>query len=81
MPLEHTEDLSLQHECVAGLEALAGGKTPLLADKIMGFVEYAVAHREVIAKFGRFPHRNDILGRKSTPEEKEYLLSKRVFKG
>jgi len=77
MPLEHTEDLSLQHECVAGLEALAGGKTPLLADKIMGFVEYAVAHREVIAKFGRFPHRNKILGRESTAEELAYLASGR----
>ena len=49
----------------------------LLADKIMGFVEYAVAHREVIEKFGRFPHRNKILGRESTAEELVYLASGR----
>ena len=33
----------------------------------------AVAHRDVIARYGRFPHRNAILGRRDTPEEEEYL--------
>jgi uncharacterized protein (DUF924 family) len=38
-----------------------------------GFVDYAVRHRDVIARFGRFPHRNLILGRDSTPEEQAFL--------
>ena len=38
-----------------------------------GIVEYAVRHRDIIARFGRFPHRNRILGRASTPEEEEFL--------
>ena len=37
------------------------------------FVRYAVAHQEIIDRFGRFPHRNAILGRPNTPEEEDYL--------
>ena len=77
MPLEHAEDLSSQNECVAGLQALAKGKVPLIEEKIMGFTEYAIAHREVIEKFGRFPHRNTILGRETTAEELAYLATGR----
>jgi uncharacterized protein (DUF924 family) len=40
-----------------------------------GFSDYARRHRAVIARFGRFPHRNDALGRQSTPEESAYLAS------
>ena len=38
-----------------------------------GFTRYAVAHRDVIARFGRFPHRNGLLGRTSSPEELAYM--------
>ncbi|MGH6914743.1 MAG: DUF924 family protein, partial [Geminicoccales bacterium] len=37
------------------------------------YLGFALAHRDVIARFGRFPHRNAILGRQSTPEEIEFL--------
>ncbi|MGE4575691.1 MAG: DUF924 family protein, partial [Candidatus Pseudothioglobus sp.] len=43
--------------------------------------EYSKHHRNIVKRFGRFPHRNDILGRKSTPDEVEYLLSDSAFKG
>jgi uncharacterized protein (DUF924 family) len=43
------------------------------SEAIAGFTRYAVAHRDVIAQFGRFPHRNALLGRESTPEELDYL--------
>jgi uncharacterized protein (DUF924 family) len=70
MPLEHSEDLDTQEECVALFAVLA----EVTGDPgIREFSRYAVAHREVIARFGRFPHRNAILGRPSTPEERDYL--------
>jgi len=63
MPLMHSEDLADQDRCIrlmreAGLEKQHG---------------YAVAHRKIIARFGRFPHRNAVLGRVSTPEEEAFL--------
>jgi uncharacterized protein (DUF924 family) len=70
MPLEHSEDLDAQEECVelfGELAAVTGSA------HIRDFARYAVAHRDVIARFGRFPHRNDILGRTSTREELAYL--------
>jgi uncharacterized protein (DUF924 family) len=70
MPLEHSEDLDAQEECVTLFRELEGVTgLPLLGD----FLRYAEAHRDVIARFGRFPHRNALLGRESTPEELDYL--------
>ncbi len=70
MPLEHAEDLEAQEECVTLFEELAAiTGSEMIAD----YVRYAVAHRDVIAQFGRFPHRNAILGRTSSPEELAYL--------
>jgi uncharacterized protein (DUF924 family) len=63
MPLEHAEELSLQERSVTLFTNLGD------AD----YLKYAVLHRDIIARFGRFPHRNAILGRKSTPEELEFL--------
>jgi uncharacterized protein (DUF924 family) len=66
MPLEHSERLLDQYESVRLFERLAaaGLDAPL---------EWARRHFEVVKRFGRFPHRNAILGRASTPEEIEYL--------
>jgi len=47
--------------------------------QVAEFTRYAVAHRDVIARFGRFPHRNAILGRDSTPEELAYLQRRGGF--
>ena len=70
MPLEHCEDPEVQEECVTLFEELAvvTGNA-----QIASFTRYAVAHRDVIARFGRFPHRNAILGRESSPQELAYL--------
>jgi uncharacterized protein (DUF924 family) len=70
MPLEHCEDLEVQEECVTLFEELAAVTGH---QQIADFTRYASAHREVIAQFGRFPHRNAILGRESTPAELAYL--------
>jgi uncharacterized protein (DUF924 family) len=42
---------------------------------------YAIGHRDIIRRFGRFPHRNAVLGRDSTPEELQYLESEDAFQG
>lgn len=64
MPLEHSEDLKDQQDCVRLMAAL-----PSAAE----YLSYAEGHRDVIARFGRFPHRNAVLGRESTEEELEFL--------
>lgn len=70
LPLEHCEDLVIQEKCVSLFEALeAESKHPRFAS----FTRYAQAHRDVIATFGRFPHRNAILGRSSSAQEQDYL--------
>jgi uncharacterized protein (DUF924 family) len=70
MPLEHHEDAEVQEACVTLFEELAEitGNA-----QIASFTRYAVAHRDVIAQFARFPHRNALLGRESTAEELTYL--------
>ncbi|MCR9106659.1 MAG: DUF924 domain-containing protein [Gammaproteobacteria bacterium] len=71
LPLEHSEQIQMQERCVALFEQLAAERDqdPRCAD----YLRYAVAHRDVIARFGRFPHRNAILGRASTEEEIQHL--------
>ena len=63
MPLMHSEALSDQDLCVS-LFAAMGSENSL---------KFAREHRDTIAEFGRFPHRNDVLGRVTTPEERAYL--------
>ncbi|MFK7976921.1 MAG: DUF924 family protein, partial [Halioglobus sp.] len=70
MPLEHCEDLQTQEQCVALFDQLAKAVPD---EQIESFARFAIAHRDVIALFGRFPHRNEMLGRSSTPEELEHL--------
>jgi uncharacterized protein (DUF924 family) len=75
MPLQHSENLEMQKKSVesfSNLEKLFSSPRPL-ALMISGFKEYADRHYVIIERFGRFPHRNEILGRKSTPEEIEFL--------
>src|SRR4029077_9484749 len=66
MPLVHSEDLADQDDAARLTDALRGE----LGERRMG---PARSHRDVIRQFGRFPHRNAILGRTSTPDEDEYL--------
>jgi uncharacterized protein (DUF924 family) len=67
LPLMHSEDLTDQRQSVSLFQQLVQD------DPLVDSVSYALRHREIIARFGRFPHRNAILGRSSTPEEIEFL--------
>ena len=71
IPFMHSEDLADQDYVVSLLSA-AG-----LEDNL----HWARHHREIVRRFGRFPHRNAILGRESTPEELAYLQSEEAFHG
>ncbi|MDR3067271.1 MULTISPECIES: DUF924 family protein [Comamonas] len=74
LPLEHAENPAMQLRSVAAFEALLQDATDAgLRDYLAGSLDYARRHQAVIARFGRFPHRNHILGRTSTAEETEYL--------
>lgn len=74
LPLEHSENLDHQRWCVDLMKALAReADDPADRKTFDGYVDFAEAHLRIIARFGRFPHRNTILGRESTPEEIEFL--------
>jgi uncharacterized protein (DUF924 family) len=73
LPFEHSEDLADQDRSVELFRDLAASVPENHRQTFAGFVDYAVKHREVITRFGRFPHRNLILGRESTAEEKAFL--------
>jgi len=62
LPFQHAEDLAAQRRALVLVGALDAG-----------LFEYARRHYEIIARFGRFPHRNAALGRASTAEELEFL--------
>lgn len=67
LPFEHSEDLEDQRRSVALFEALGDDEESATVS------HYARLHREIVERFGRFPHRNQVLGRESTPEEIEFL--------
>lgn len=73
LPLEHCEQLNMQNLAIEKFQQLADDAPASFADLAQGFVDYAHQHQEVIARFGRFPHRNTLLSRQSSPEEAEYL--------
>lgn len=71
LPLEHAEHLGLQLRCVELFTRLSDSYP---ADApYANYLDYARRHHAVIARFGRFPHRNTVLGRDSTPDEMHYL--------
>lgn len=63
LPLEHAEKMDVQEQSVARFGELG------IAENL----DYAIQHRNIIERYGRFPHRNAVLGRESTPEEIEFL--------
>lgn len=71
--LEHAEDLAIQSLAVERFRALREQVPIAERDLFGGYLDYAVRHQQVIARFGRFPHRNAILGRVSTPDELVFL--------
>jgi len=73
MPLMHSEQLEAHDRCVNLYKGFAGELPEALRAGMQGRVQYAEQHREIVRRFGRFPHRNAILGRASTAEELEFL--------
>ncbi len=67
MPFMHSEDVGVQRRSVEIFGRLA------TEDGAPDLTSYAVGHRDIVERFGRFPHRNAILGRETTPEEAEFL--------
>ena len=67
LPFVHSENIEHQRQAVKLFQKLSGDRDSASA------IENAIRHRSVIERFGRFPHRNIILGRPSNPEEKEFL--------
>lgn len=75
MPLEHSEALDVQDESVAAYRRLLLEAPAPLKEIFRNALDYAERHRRVVQQFGRFPHRNRVLGRPSRPEELRYLES------
>lgn len=73
MPLEHSEQRSDQKKSVALFKALEDAVPSGQRPPFASFTRFAVRHRQIIERFGRFPHRNEILGRTSSAEEIEFL--------
>jgi uncharacterized protein (DUF924 family) len=73
LPLEHAESMEAQDAAVAAFERLLTEAPAEFKEFCEGTLAYARQHREVIARFGRFPYRNAVLGRQSTAAELEWL--------
>jgi uncharacterized protein (DUF924 family) len=71
--LEHAEDPQRQEQSLLRFTALENAAEDGERELFQGFLDYAVRHREVIRRFGRFPHRNAILGRPSSADELAFL--------
>jgi uncharacterized protein (DUF924 family) len=73
LPLMHSELLPIQDRCIALFTALRDAETGASRDRAAYSLDFAQRHRDIVARFGRFPHRNAILGRVSTAEETAFL--------
>jgi uncharacterized protein (DUF924 family) len=75
LPLGHSEDLTRLEQVVKLAEALVKEAPEEMRAMLEFSANQARGHRDIIARFGRHPHRNEVLGRQSTPEELEYLAT------
>jgi uncharacterized protein (DUF924 family) len=75
LPFEHAEDLALQDRSVALFSTLVAEAGPDWAWLTEDVLKWARLHREIVERFGRFPHRNQVLGRASTAAEERYLAA------
>ncbi len=73
LPLEHSESITDQELSVDLVRSLAQSVEQNYRSTFENFIDFAIRHRDIIARFGRFPHRNHILGRESSPAELEFL--------
>lgn len=76
MPLQHAESRDIQTLAVETFGGLAdGSEEEAVANLLRGTADYALQHKKIVDRFGRFPHRNAALGRESTQEELDFLAS------
>jgi len=73
MPLQHSESQKVQAKSVALYTRLAEAVTPTYRETFETIAQFAELHADIVETFGRFPHRNALLGRENTPDEAEYL--------
>ena len=73
LPLQHAESASMQEESIAAYRRLLADAPPQHRKLFESTLEFAEQHRRIVQRFGRFPHRNAALSRRSTPEEVEFL--------
>jgi uncharacterized protein (DUF924 family) len=79
LPLGHSEELVYSELAVKIAEELVQNAPPQLHKILEHSASQARGHRDVLARFGRHPHRNEVLGRPSTPEELEYLAREQLI--
>ena len=73
MPLQHAESAKVQAKSAELFARLAESVSPTYQETFLTIAQFAELHKDIIDQFGRFPHRNKLLGRENTPEEDEYL--------
>ena len=73
MPMEHSEDIEIQSQCVRYYQRLVEAVPDIKKNKFQGYLQFAEKHRVIIERFNRFPHRNKVLNRISSAEELEFL--------
>ncbi len=73
MPLQHAESRKVQAKSVDIYNRLADAVSPTLTETFLTVAQFAELHRDIVERFGRFPHRNRVLGRENTSEEEAYL--------
>lgn len=73
MPYQHSEELEVQRAGVALMQAMVAEAAPEWREQAQGFADFAVRHHDIVESYGRFPHRNKVLGRSSTEAETRFL--------
>ncbi len=73
MPFMHSEALADQERCVSLFRALCDSSSGAVRATAENNLDFAIQHRDIIARWGRFPHRNDVLGRPSSDAERAFL--------
>ncbi len=73
MPYQYAEDIGVQQAGVALMRAMVSQAPPAWRKTAAGFADFAVRHRDIVEHYGRFPHRNKVLGRSSTAAETRFL--------
>ena len=73
MPLQHAESRKAQKKSIALFEQLAKAVSPTYRETFLTISSFAELHQDIVEQFGRFPHRNRVLGRDNTAEENEFL--------